>query len=489
MPARVPAQSSSAVSETKRARVYAALTAATVVGLLVVLTWRSPATLTVSHQFLAGGIVALGVTPLVTYLLKLNPDEFPLLSLHGLFYAVTFGLPALSRDNSWRSATGDSIESALWLTLTGLGVLYGGYLLARVGLFARTNPVQLPKGLGAQRLSIIGGVLLGGNIAQGFIPVLQHIPSVSQFLFVGGWAGITVLYSMHLRGTLSRAMLIAFWGGAMPLVVMSRLASGALAQAMFVVVLLGVIFWQERRKLPLRYIVITIVVFAILNPIKHEFRLRTWGPRPAVTSAAEKVALFAELTVSHYKREGAEGIFQSPDYVLRLSNVSVFAHVIELTPSSVPYWQGQTYADILTSFIPRLIYPEKPSRSYANIFGRRYRLLNPEDRTTSLNLPWIVEFYANYGARGVLFGMAVVGVVFGFLVQKLGAGKGLGLPGERRGVPIPRDPNEGVLQRAFGLTVIFGLFYAESNLAQMWGGLIPVAVTYYVAIKLLAVRI
>ena len=80
-------------------------------------------------------------------------------------------------------------------------------------------------------------------------------------------------------------------------------------------------------------------------------------------------------------------------------------------------------------------------------------------------------------------------MVFGFLVQKLGAGKGLGLPGERRGVPIPRDPNEGVLQRAFGLTVIFGLFYAESNLAQMWGGLIPVAVTYYVAIKLLAVRI
>jgi hypothetical protein len=62
--------------------------------------------------------------------------------------------------------------------------------------------------------------------------------------------------------------------------------------------------------------------------------------------------------------------------------------------------------------------------------------------------------------------MILVGTAFRFLVQKLG------------------NPQASPVEYVLGLTLIFQLFYAESNLALMWGGLFLSFVAFYLVLRL-----
>jgi hypothetical protein len=74
---------------------------------------------------------------------------------------------------------------------------------------------------------------------------------------------------------------------------------------------------------------------------------------------------------------------------------------IKLTPNEIPYWSGYTYRPLLTFFIPRFIYNNKPREEFGNEFGRRYHVIS--EKETSWNLPWITEAYINFGLYGIFF--------------------------------------------------------------------------------------
>ena len=55
----------------------------------------------------------------------------------------------------------------------------------------------------------------------------------------------------------------------------------------------------------------------------------------------------------------------------RLSRHLLLAKVVEHTPSSVPYWYGETYKLTLTNLVPRIIWPEKPREAAGQKFSHR----------------------------------------------------------------------------------------------------------------------
>jgi hypothetical protein len=93
-----------------------------------------------------------------------------------------------------------------------------------------------------------------------------------------------------------------------------------------------------------------------------------------------------------------------------MNEISTMVAVQTTTPTVVPYWQGATYVDLYWSLIPRFLYPDKPGKILGQDFGHRYGLLDKFDKTTSYNLPQLVEFYANFGIWGVAIGMLLLGV-------------------------------------------------------------------------------
>ena len=154
----------------------------------------------------------------------------------------------------------------------------------------------------------------------------------------------------------------------------------------------------------------------------------------------------------------------------RLAHIVTFGHVVSLTPSAIPHWGGDSYRTLWTSFVPRILWPDKPKANIGQDFGHRYGLIAPNNEWTSINLPWIVEFYANFGEFGVLVGMFFVGVFFRFIVHKLS-------------VPVNMSH-----QHVLGVTVMFGLFYAESNFSLMVGGILSTYIFFLILLSILSTK-
>jgi hypothetical protein len=184
-----------------------------------------------------------------------------------------------------------------------------------------------------------------------------------------------------------------------------------------------IVIWYERRRIPWLLIIGTAAFFIHLQPVKFEYRKYTYEyGRYAHLSLIGKAQLFAQLIGKYYSggittSSSAEGAAAS-----RVAHIRTLSYVMSHTPEPVPYWNGKTYELLYASLIPRFLWPSKPTETLGQDFGHRYSLLAEDDRITSINLPWMVEMYANFGTLGVLFGMPIMGLAFAVLTEKFGRG-------------------------------------------------------------------
>lgn len=65
--------------------------------------------------------------------------------------------------------------------------------------------------------------------------------------------------------------------------------------------------------------------------------------------------------------------------------------------------------------IPRLVYADKPIDISGSNFGHRYGFISVQNDLTVINLPQMVELYANFGTVGLVFGMIAIGVLYRIL--------------------------------------------------------------------------
>jgi hypothetical protein len=440
--------------------------------LLAYLIHQRPETLTQGQALLAACVVMLGFAPTLAYLARGARSPVPLLPLSGLFYALTFGLPAFSEDLEWRAVPEQAVTRAFVLTLCGLLVMYAAYLAAGRLLFHRLRPVRLPDTLTPARLRAVAWVAFAAHLVHQYMPALQEVPSVGHFFHALGWLAMGLLYLSYLQGRLPAAHALAFFGAALPLELLGRLTSGALYEFFVVVVFLSLIYWQVRRRVPWAVLAASAVLFVLLNDVKLEYRGRVSRAGLETTDVWSKVATLADLLAERYVDSGRA---QPGDVTIsslnRIGHIVLLAYVVEATPGRVPYWGGETYAFLFASAIPRFMWPEKPVAGFGYEFGHRYALIPSWNVDTTINVPWLVEFYMNFGVAGVIAGMALVGIVFRFLIQKLSS------------------PTSSPAEYVLGLTLVFQLFNAESNLALMWGGLLLTFVSLYVTLHLASLRL
>jgi hypothetical protein len=409
-------------------------------------------------------VVILGFVPALAYLARGARSPLPLLPLSGLFYAFTFGLPAFSEDLEWRSVPAEAVTRAFVLTACGLLVMYAAYALSG-RLFRRLRPIRIPGSLSPSRLRAVAWIAFAAHFAFEFTPTLQQVPSL-------GPLAMGLLYLAYLQGRLPAAHALLFFGLALPLELLSRLISGALYEFFVAVVFLSLIYWQVRRRVPWAVLAGSAVLFVLLNDVKFEYRGRVSRAGLETTDVVGKVATLADLLTERYVDfERAQPGDVTISSVNRIGHIALFAYVVDATPGMVPYWGGETYAFLFASAVPRFLWPEKPVAGFGNEFGRRYQFLHPRNFDTTINVPWLAEFYINFGAAGVLVGMALVGIGYRFLIQKLS------------------NPTSAPAEYVLGLSLVFQLFYSESNLALMWGGLLLTFVSLYGTLRLAALRL
>lgn len=178
------------------------------------------------------------------------------------------------------------------------------------------------------------------------------------------------------------------------------------------------------RRLPLFLIFGALFIFA--QGVKGPFRAIVWSGDSNDFTLMEKAELFFEIAVGAYSSGEADfkqgitandtmsGDERVSGAFMRL-NEDPLSKALALTPGLVPFWEGETYEQILFLFIPRLIWPDKPERAFMNRFGRQYGILGEDDFSTSIAVDILTEGYINFGYTGLY----CAALFFGLLIAAL----------------------------------------------------------------------
>jgi hypothetical protein len=149
------------------------------------------------------------------------------------------------------------------------------------------------------------------------------------------------------------------------------LSSGMLENALTPWAVVLIARWHVSRKVAWRLIIVGVFAFAFFNPVKREYRNEVWFGDETV-GVVESITIWFQLAGENVlgmidgSKQGEESSAWMQETTSRLDLLHRFAYVGEMTPAVVPFYRGSTYSYIWTGWIPRFIWPDKPSASESN---------------------------------------------------------------------------------------------------------------------------
>lgn len=394
------------------------------VALLIVLNLYAPARPTVLERGLASAIIALAALPLFMWRLGIDRN-IPFMPFVAGVFMAQFALPIFILERYSQGAFGavlsdEAITAALFFSLIGLIFLFAGYYGPAHLLVERFVPRAKLAWTDARALKIWAYVFGAVGIVVWFGASEIRLPDqFGQFAVFGSelWlVAIAILFGLQLAGNLGIGGKLVLWAVLVPGRFAFGILTGATAQGLVVGVLLVALYASVARKIPWGLIALGALVFFIVRPLQSPFRAATWqGGSMQQASSSDKFGLFSDLVSRTATDDPRARDFLLQFAMHRLSQISIFAEVLRDTPEHVPYWNGQTYRPLMFKMIPRLVYADKPVEMSGSNFGHRYGFISVQNSWTVINLPQMVELYANFGAVGLLFGMIVIGILYRIL--------------------------------------------------------------------------
>lgn len=437
---------------------------------------------TVPPQTLMGGLVLLWISsvPILLYAQGITRDPLPFAQYIGAYYFVFFALPVFAAPLAFQSDGKVVLYHRIALQPLGLDVLglatagilsmFAAFYAVR-GLFAPITFRLRTPDLTPDALNFLYATLAIAGLAYRYVPMLQSIPSIGQFLDPAEYLAFGGFFLQWRKGYLSRGLLVTLLLIAVPLELYWRLRYLLLTDILLLGVFLAFVLWRARNFKTLAIIV--TVGFVIASSYTATGAVRAWPKTLPDKLAAVGGYVATMASIERLSEPMADGsgrnLTQDPRIsrlVNRIGQIWIFQHVYESSPGRVPYLAGATYIPLFTSLVPRFIYPEKPKEQAGILFGYRYGFTSKPDDTTSFNIPWMVELLANFGVSGVLIGMALFGALLSLLNRYFNA----------------EDMTD--LEFLIGLTIIFRLGYQESNFSVMAGSLPLLFVSLYFYFRL-----
>ncbi len=219
-------------------------------------------------------------------------------------------------------------------------------------------------------------------------------------------------------------------------------------------------YLAERHRIP-KLAIAAVLVFTLFFQVgKEDFRSVYWAQQ---TEASQLDRVFFWVSTSLEKWQSALADPSGDDLrgllnksVSRVSLLTQSANVLEQTPEVVPYQNGQLYSYLFISFIPRFVWPDKPSVSEANRFYQiAYGVTAEEDiETVSIGVGVLTEGFINFGWLGVIGIMFLLGIFFDFYQRAF------------------LSKSSGVLMSSLGIALLPQMLGIESQMAAYLGGIV-----------------
>ena len=259
--------------------------------------------------------------------------------------------------------------------------------------------------------------------------IAVYIPSAFLFLGIFGgmlqWGCMAVLLayafsSANLRSTL--AMRLVFAAGLGIYAVAAFFAENSSKSNTMLALLPGIVFLSRRKQyykwIPLVLALLLLLYLVVVAPAVNTSR--SIQERDAydriIIGLRSSSPLYSEepVTLSLEKQfdELMERLFEIPQ-------VTGFM-IGEVRRSG--FQLGSTMKDLYYAFIPRIIWPEKPTVSRGAWFTTYLGMARSEsEATTSTGMTTVGEWYWNFGALGVVVGMFMTGALLSALWRMAGS--------------------------------------------------------------------
>lgn len=408
-------------------------------------------------------VLVMCMLPMLVHLLY--PSErlpfFPMICLlYGMQYAM-FPFFGITPDFAFEYLTMRDLTDPALLTLAGITMLVVGYYARPVDLAFRM--IRAPRMLwDVRRAKLVAVAFLAvGLVGIGALKTGRVFAAGGQIIvFASNLAvvGVLALFLLQLRRQLSIFAALALWLGYVPLYILLSISGGNAAPIAAFLLALGLVYVGERRRIPWITLILALLVMFPFMFAKHEYRRMVWENGVArfatVDEALRNVETYASLAAKTATFGWEQIQFALHIIVVRFDISYIFAHVIRLSPSEVPYLNGESYSDVLWKVIPRVLMPDKPDPLYGQIFGHLYYILSADDFTTSINFPQMVEMYVNFGPAGVIVGMFLMAQLYRVLTRYL------------------NQPGQGDWIAVFAASIFANQFRIESNFSLVVGGIL-----------------
>ena len=379
--------------------------------------------------------------------------------LYGLYYALGAALGTYNQHYKITLSPSRDYDDAVFVALYGWLSLSFGYIAGRL-LVTREKPsrdIDVPDVIQRRygAMLMVAGLLLESFRLVTNVPV--EIAGILKFISTLGWFGSGLLITLLTQRRLNFAYRMLTYAGVGAFLLMA-IGSGSVANAAFYGAVVFTCAWIGLGRVKSSWIVagaLGFVTIISLRGVSEQYRKVVWysGEGGSVVS---RTRLFFKLLEMRVQTDGVDGAvaqgFQTS--AGRSANLDLLADVIIRTPQEIPYWGGETYLSLVGAFVPRFLWPDKPTKELGQAFGHRYGYIGANDLGTALNLPFLVEFYANFGIAGVIVGMCLIGLIYYALQRAV------------------NSPGQDTLHSLVGVVILVPLINIESDFSLGFGGLI-----------------
>lgn len=399
-------------------------------------------------------------------------QDLPLFSLVAAMYWVAYAVPlfwsrhTIGLVNGNRRLSEQAITQSMYLVVSGVLALWAGMKMTarwRRVTFIRVDVPQNPW-----RWQYLRIVLVATVVMKIVVPITAWGESARQIVvnietFVASIVFVILLRSW-LRGEAMKIDKILVTGYFLAALAVG-LASGWLGTFVGLGIICVAAYLYEKHKLPVTALLVVLPIVMFLQPGKAKFREVYWknGPKETYSSSyAERITFWIDASSQAWGRAltdptGAQGFpVLAGATVSRLSLLEQTANVIEMTPAQVPYQYGRLYSYLPITFVPRVLWPEKPSITDANKWYQlAYHLTAPANiESVGISVGTLTESYISFGWIGPVIVMFCLGVLLG-VVKELFMGTASGL-----------------LFSSIGVALLPGLLAVESQMAVYVAGLL-----------------
>ena len=245
---------------------------------------------------------------------------------------------------------------------------------------------------------------------------------------------------------------------------LAGIASGWLGSSVAIMVICGVAYLYERRKISTLAFVLVLGYVLFFQAGKEAFRRTFWSERVDST-LSQRISFWSNESLRNWQltleNPNADNWRRLADQSLgRMSLLQQTANVIDLTPEVVPYQYGHLYSYMLVTLIPRALWEDKPSVNDANRFYQvAYGLTDPDQLGgVSIAVGTLAESFISFGWWGPFLIMIPLGIFFDYFQHAL----------------LARD--SGWVFNGVGIALIPSFLAIESQLAQYLAGILQCVV-------------